>query len=159
MSEGRTTRDRIDQAMEEMAAAGCVMTISGVAREVGCSPANLHRNYPEVVARIRRLKGEQEQLDAKTGLSKRCGRISRLRNQKRDLRSDLAETQRRLDQSRSKNASLQGCIQELQAQLQQQAEDLEAARQLNQMYLKKLEAARDHVARLTRDACSDLKLI
>ena len=128
---GQGTRERIEQVIEGMRQAGSIMTISGVAREVGVSNATIHNRYPDLAEYIRELAGKAAQRDAKTELEKRRGRLKAAKNQIADLREEIAELKESLVQSRSVNASLVLENESLQAKYNE-------ANKLNREYLIEL---------------------
>jgi hypothetical protein len=106
MPEQRSTRERIEKTIEEMHEAGCIMTISGVARESGVNNASIHNRYPDLACRIRELAGKVAERDAKQELSKRTGRNKQLQDQLKKRKNEIAELKEMLDKATSVNASL-----------------------------------------------------
>lgn len=102
----RSTRERIEDAMAQMHAAGCKMTISSVAKEAGVSNATIHNRYPDLAQRIRELAGDDVERSAQQTLTKRRGTISRLREQIRALTEDNTRMRDQLRAAHSVNAAL-----------------------------------------------------
>lgn len=102
-----TTRQKLLQIIEGMEKSGCIMTISGVAREAGISSAAIHNRYSDLAAHIRESAGTMKEQDAKGKLAKRNGIISEEKAKRERFRQELAEVKALLQKTDSVNASLQ----------------------------------------------------
>jgi AcrR family transcriptional regulator len=131
MSDEPSTRERIENAIEEMREAGSRMTIAGVAREAGVSNAAIHNRYPDLAARIRELSGKAGERNLQAELSRRRGNIKREQAQRRALRDQLAEKTEQLRKASSVNASLDLENQSLKAEIGDLKRQLAEARQLS----------------------------
>ena len=129
MTDEPSTRERIENAIEEMFEAGSRMTIAGVAREAGVSNAAIHNRYPDLAARIREFSGKAGERNLQAELSRRRGNIKREQAQRRALRDQLAEKTEQLRKASSVNASLDLENQSLKAEIGDLKRQLAEARQ------------------------------
>jgi AcrR family transcriptional regulator len=93
--------------IEGMEKAGSMMTISGVAKEVGISNASIHNRYSDLADRIRESGGVMKGKDAKTQLAKRLGTIKEEKDKRIRLRNELEEVKALLQKTDSVNAAFQ----------------------------------------------------
>jgi AcrR family transcriptional regulator len=111
------TRDKILQVIEGMEKAGSLMTISGVAKEVGIANATIHNRYPDLAERIRSSSGVIKEKEVKMQLAKRLGTIKDEKAKRRRLRDELDSVKEFLRKVNSVNAALQLKNIALEAQL------------------------------------------
>ena len=137
MTDEPSTRERIENAIEEMREAGSRMTIAGVAREAGVSNAAIHNRYPDLAARIRELSGKTGERNLQAELSRRRGNIKREQAQRRALRDQLAEKTEQLRKASSVNASLDLENQSLKAEIGDLKRQLAEARKLSVQWEKR----------------------
>lgn len=102
-----STREKISKAIDGMVEVGSVMTISGVAREVGVSHVTIHNRYPDLAEKIRKEADRATQRDANDELKKKRGKITEYKKRIAGLRKEIEELEISLAKSRSLNASLQ----------------------------------------------------
>lgn len=114
-----STRERIEEVIEGMSQAGSVMTIAGVAREVGIHHSTIQNRYKDLAEKIRVLAGKAAQQDAKIALEKRRGKIQEYKKRIAGLKEEIAELEQSLNDSRSVNTSLQLENESLMAKLEQ----------------------------------------
>jgi hypothetical protein len=101
-----TTRQVIEEVIEGKEKAGSIMTIVGVAKEVGITGPAIHNRYPDLAKRISDSAGRVKEQDVKIQLEKRRGRISEEKAKTDRIRKELAETKDLLRKSDSVNAAL-----------------------------------------------------
>lgn len=83
----KQTIDGIEQAIEQLQASQCKLSISAVAKMAGVTPALIHNTYPDLAEKIRGLVGKatRTQRDAKHSA------LVREREINRTLRQELVE--------------------------------------------------------------------
>jgi hypothetical protein len=98
----KQTIDGIQQAIEQLQASQGKLSISGVAKLAGVTPALIHNTYPDLAEKIRGLVGKatRTQRDAKHSA------LVREREINRTLRQELVETRATIAKLASVNQTL-----------------------------------------------------
>lgn len=118
MSEEKlSTREKLLQVIEGMEQAGSLMTISGVAKEVGVSNSTIHNRYPNLAERIRSQTGVAREKNVKTQLVRRLGTIKNEKAKRARVLKELEDVKEMLCKANSINAALQFENDSLKAQL------------------------------------------
>lgn len=105
--EGITTRLRILEVIEGMEEAGSIMSVSGVAREVGISHSAIFNRYSDLAERIRVSAGKVKEKDAQVQLATRLGKLKEEKEKRAKLREELVKIKEELRKANSINAALQ----------------------------------------------------